>query len=135
VQTHDVTRGIVQDGIDELERYDAREAPGVILKQLAQVSMHRKCFGYLQQGPVRLAGEKCLCVSWQSGHDEMLRGATHPRERDSPPRQPGSQERAAPGLFYQAPQVAFLLLLPLAPRVFERRASTCCLQQVLLYHA
>jgi hypothetical protein len=63
VQAHDVVRGIMQDQIDVIERDDARESLAEIMKQVAQVSVHRNCFRNLQKGLVLLAGAKRLSVS------------------------------------------------------------------------
>ena len=47
MQAHDLARGVMQDQIDVIERNEARESLGEIMKQLAQVAVQRNGFGDL----------------------------------------------------------------------------------------
>ena len=49
MQAHDLARGVMQDQIDVIERNEARESLGEIMKQLAQVAVQRNGFGDLQE--------------------------------------------------------------------------------------
>ena len=49
MQAHDLTRGIMQDDVDVIERDDGRESLGKIMKQLVQVPVRRNGLGHFQE--------------------------------------------------------------------------------------
>src|SRR5262245_56791631 len=89
----------MQDQIDEIKRHDARQSLSEVMKQLAQVPVHRNGLANLQEGAVLRAREKRFFVLQQVRHDEMLRMATYPERetRSGSPMRDMIIVRASPG--------------------------------------